>query len=151
MKLCVTKLDFSEKKFFLPQIEGKWAKIGLFEFFEKFGHKFLLNLFYNEIMKIYINFIQENFCCRNISQNVLNQIAGCFNQPYLESKSMKQPNSLVDTNSSKLEVDQNFFGRGHGQKWMWPVWPWDSKTDFICRMNKWNKLVFCMLVQIQES
>ena len=48
MKLCVTKLDFSEKKFFLPQIEGKWAKIGLFGFFEKFGHKFLLNLFYNE-------------------------------------------------------------------------------------------------------
>ena len=38
-----------------------------------------------------------------------------FNQPYLESKSMKQPNSLVDTNSSKLEVDQKFFGRGHGQ------------------------------------
>ena len=34
---------------------------------------------------------------------------------------------------------KNFLG-GHSQKWMWPVWSRDSSI-----------LVFCMLVQIQES
>ena len=38
-----------------------------------------------------------------------NQIVGFFNQPYL-----KEPDFLlVDTNSHKLKVDQNFFG------WVW--------------------------------
>ena len=39
-----------------------------------------------------------------------NQIAGFFNQSYLQNKWMKQPDFLhVDTNSNKLKVDQNFF------------------------------------------
>ena len=42
-----------------------------------------------------------------------NQIAGFFNQPYLQNKSMKQPDFLyADTNSYKLKVDQNIFGVG---------------------------------------
>ena len=44
-----------------------------------------------------------------------NQIAGFFNQPYLQSKSMKWPDFLhVDTNLHKLKVDQKIFG------WAWP-------------------------------
>ena len=40
-----------------------------------------------------------------------NQIPGFLNQPFLQNKSMKQPNSLhVDTNSQKLKVDQSCFG-----------------------------------------
>ena len=36
-----------------------------------------------------------------------NQVAGFFNQPYLQNKSMKQPDFLqVDTNSHKLKADQ---------------------------------------------
>ena len=43
-----------------------------------------------------------------------NQTAGFFNQPYLQSKSMKYPDFVhVDTNSHKLKVDQKFFG------WEW--------------------------------
>ena len=43
-----------------------------------------------------------------------NQIAGFFNQPYLQNKSMKKPDFLhVDTNSYKLKVDQKLFG------WAW--------------------------------
>ena len=43
-----------------------------------------------------------------------NQIAGFFNQPYLQSKSMKQPDFLhVDTNSHKVKVDQKIWG------WAW--------------------------------
>ena len=56
----------------------------------------------------------------------------------------------VDTDSQKLKTGQKFIGR-HGQKWMWPVWSRDFKIDFISKMNRWNKLIFCMLVQIQES
>ena len=39
----------------------------------------------------------------------------------------------------------------HGKKWTWSVWSLDSKTDYISKMNKWNKPIFCMLVQIQEN
>ena len=27
----------------------------------------------------------------------------------------------------------------------------DSKIDYISKMNRWNKLIFCMLIQIQEN
>ena len=40
-----------------------------------------------------------------------NQIAGHFNQPYLQKKSVKLPDFLhVDTNSHKLKVDQKMLG-----------------------------------------
>ena len=40
----------------------------------------------------------------------VSQIVGFFNQPYLQNKSMKQPDfQLVDTNSHKLKVDQNVY------------------------------------------
>ena len=42
------------------------------------------------------------------------KIAGSFNQPYLQNKSMKQLDFWhVDTNSLKLKVDQKLFG------WVW--------------------------------
>ena len=40
---------------------------------------------------------------------------------------------------------------GHGQKWVWLVWSQDSKIGCISSMNWWNELIFCMVVQIQES
>ena len=43
----------------------------------------------------------------------------------------------VDTSSHKLKVDQKILQ--------------DSEIDCISRMNKWNELIFCMLVQIQKS
>ena len=40
-----------------------------------------------------------------------NQIAGFFNQSYLQNKSMKLPDFFhVDTSSYKLKVDQKTFG-----------------------------------------
>ena len=45
---------------------------------------------------------------------------------------------------------ENFWD-GYGQKWVWTVWSQESKTDCILKMNGWNKLIFCMGVQIQES
>ena len=43
-----------------------------------------------------------------------NQIAGFFNQPYLQNKSMRQPVFLhVNTNSRQLKIDQKIFG------WAW--------------------------------
>ena len=40
-----------------------------------------------------------------------------------------------------------FFLVRHGQKWMRPVWSCESKDDWIS-VNRWNKPIFCMLVQI---
>ena len=40
-----------------------------------------------------------------------NEIAGFFNQPYLQNKSVKYPDFLrIYINSHKLKVDQKFFG-----------------------------------------
>ena len=51
-KLGMTEHDFLEKLFLPPEL-GKWTKkgpkTGFFEFIEKFGYKFLVSLFYNEI------------------------------------------------------------------------------------------------------
>ena len=75
-----------------------------------------------------------------------NQIAAFFHQPYLQNKSMKYLDILhVYTNSHELKVDHKSFG-GHGQKWAWPVWSWDSKFDSISRMNRWIELIFYLLV-----
>ena len=41
----------------------------------------------------------------------------------------------VDTNSRKFKVEKVLLG-GHGQKWVWSIWSWDSKIiDHILRMN----------------
>ena len=49
VKLCmIEQAGFSRKKFFCPQSYQNGPKTGLFEFIEKFGHQFLLNLFYSE-------------------------------------------------------------------------------------------------------
>ena len=47
------RAGFSVKNFFAPKL-GKYIKNGpktFFEFIEKFGHYFLLNLFYNEYLQ----------------------------------------------------------------------------------------------------
>ena len=36
---------------------------------------------------------------------------------------------------------------GHSQNWLWPVW----SRFFISKINRWYKLIFCILVKIQEG
>ena len=55
-----------------------------------------------------------------------NQIAGFFNQPYIQKKSMKSSDFLhVDPNSHKLKV----------QKWMGLHWSQVPKIGCISRKN----------------
>ena len=76
----------------------------------------------------------EKFCSWDMFS--ANQIAGFFNQPYLEDKSVQLPDfSHVDTNWHKLKVDQNICG------WAWPEWvwlilSWHSKIDCISRTQE---------------
>ena len=56
----------------------------------------------------------------------------------------------VDTDSQKLNADQKLLV-GHGRKWLLSVWSQDSKIDCISMLNRCKKLIFCMLVQMQES
>ena len=161
MKLCVTESGFPEKFFLLPKL-GKWTKdgrkTGFFEFIEKFCHQSLLNLFYLNENLYYclcscLNPIFTKIFVPEIWVKVFsaNQIAGFYNQPCFQNKRMNQLDFLdVDTNSQNLKVYQKFFRR-HVQKWVWPVWSHDSKIDCISRMSRWNKLVLCMVVEIQES
>ena len=53
----------------------------------------------------------------------------------------------IHTNEKVIE---NFRG-WDGQKWVRPVWSWDSKSECVSKLTRWNKLVFCMLAQIQKS
>ena len=100
-----------------------------------------------------------------------NQIAGFFNQPYHQNKSMKQPEFLhVDTNSHELKVDWKFLGVGmvkdgyiKNELMEWTVFlhagansgklklisivfEWMlSKLGWICWMSLWIEVTFCML------
>ena len=98
MKLRVTELDFPEKNF-LPQNLEKWTKnkpkTGFFEFIDQFCHWFLLNLFCDENLcyllcsctsSIFGKILVSEIWAKMFSAN---QIAGFFNQPYLQNKSMK--------------------------------------------------------------
>ena len=54
-----------------------------------------------------------------------------FKIDYLKNEQLELTDFLHgDTDSQKLKTDQNFLG-GHSQKWMWPVWSWDSKIDCL--------------------
>ena len=102
-------------------MDQNWAKNRFFEFLENCGLQFLLNLRYNENLHYLLSSCTNNPIFRKIFVPEIlakifpaNQIAGFFNQSYLQNKSMKQPDFLhVDTNSHKLKLDQKSFG------WAW--------------------------------
>ena len=52
---------------------------------------------------------------------------------------------LMQIHDSQMLI-KNLLG-GHGQKWVWPFWSWDSKFEYISKPNRWNNLIFRMLVQ----
>ena len=94
-KLCMTELDF-QKKNFLPKKVGKLTKNGLrkgFEFIEKFGHLFLLNLFYSKSLYYFLCSYTNPYLGKFVLEIWVkifsaNQIAGFFNQSYLQNKLM---------------------------------------------------------------
>ena len=154
MMLCVIEADFPEKKFcckYWVNGPNMGQKLGFLNLVKNLVFNFY---WISSIMKIYI------ICCvpawkflHEIWAKMFsgNQIAGFFNQSYIQNKWLKWPDFLhVDANSHELTVDQNILG-GHGQKWVWPIWSRDSTIDCISRMSRCNELIFCMLVQIQES
>ena len=110
LKLSVTEPDFPEN-FFCPQ---KWAKKqGFLNLLSNFVIIFF-NLFYNEHLYYLLcsstNPIFDKIFVPEIWAKMIsaNQIAGFFNQQYLQTKSMKQTDFLhFDTNSHKLKVDEN--------------------------------------------
>ena len=50
----------------------------------------------------------------------------------------------------KIFLINNLLG-GNGQKWECLIWLQESKIECISGMNSWNKLIFYMMLQIQES
>ena len=139
MKVCMTEPNFWPKNWENGSKMGQ--KQGFFNLLKKFGCQFLLNLICNEHLYYLLcsctNPIFEKIFVPEIWTKMLsaNQIAGFFNQPCLQNKSMKQPDFLyVDTNSHKLKVNQKIWG-WHGQRWVWQAQSQDSKIDCISRMT----------------
>ena len=61
---------------------------------------------------------------------------------------MKKPDFLhVDTDSWK----NGWAWEWAWSKWVWPICSQDSKIGYMSRRNEWNKLIFAVLIQIQES
>ena len=64
---------------------------------------------------------------------------------------MKKPDfSHVDTDSWKLEVDRKVLGWAWSRMGVATLFQ-DSKIGCMSRRNEWNKLIFGVLIQIQES
>ena len=131
MKLCVTEPYLlkkkKKKKKKSPKI-GKWAS-------KMVKNRVFLSLLKSLVINFYfyyfLLFSNENLYCLLCSCTTpifgktfvpeiwtkmfsANQIAGFFNQPYLQNESMKKPHFLhVDTYSHKFKVDRKCSG-----------WPW---------------------------
>ena len=149
VKLCVAELDFPEKNI-LPSKMGKLVqngpKTGFFQFIGKCGDQFLLNLIYNENL-YYLLFSCTNPILRKIFVPDVwarvfsaNQIAGFFNQPYLQNKSMKQLiYCMLIQVLLKVKLIKNLLG-SCGQKWVWALW----SKNYISRLHRRSKQVFQM-------
>ena len=120
MKLCITEPDFWRKKILPPRL-GKWTKNGPKHVFFNLLKNLIINVCWI-CSKIYIMcsvpaqipylvkvlFMRYGAKC---SQPMKLQDFLIFNQPYLQSKSVKQPDFMhVDTNSHKLKANQTYFG-----------------------------------------
>ena len=95
VKFCVTDQDFLEKYFLLPKIrkmDQKRSKTGFFEFIEKFGHEFLVKLFYKENS----NYLLYSFT---------NPIFGKIFVPEIQTK-MFSANQIAGFFSSTISPDQ---------------------------------------------
>ena len=98
VKLCLTEPDIPGK-IFCPQNWENGLKMGqkqgFFQFIGKFSHYFLLNFICNENLYYLLcsctNPIFGKILVHEIWTKIFsaNQIAGFFNQPYLQNKSMK--------------------------------------------------------------
>ena len=121
-EIGMTEPDFSER-FFAPKIgkmDHKWARNRVVWIYWK-----ILSLIFTEFVLYWKFILFAVFLHKSLIGKILvpdiwakmfsaNQIAGFFNQPYLQNKSMKQPDFLhVDTNSYKLKIDWKIFG------WAW--------------------------------
>ena len=84
--------------------------------------------------------IWETSCYWDMGQNAFSQSDG---------RTLKSTISLEQIDKIAWFFACSF--GGHGQKWWWPVWLHKSKIDRVSRMNKLSKLIYSMLVQIQES
>ena len=127
---------FQKKIFFAPKVGKMGQKQGFLNFLKDLA----INIYWTcSIMKIYIIY------CSCMGQNVLSQ-SDC--RIFL---STMFPEEINETSWFFACWCKFTFLGGHGQKWVWPVWSRDPKIDYIPRMNRWDELIFCMLVQIQES
>ena len=145
------KARFSGNIFLLKKL-GKWPKIGFLEFIEKFGHEFILNLFYNEniIDCVPAQILHLGKVCSwdmgwlKCSQPIRLQD---FIINHIAKTSQWNCQMFCILIQVHINVDQKIF-------WIGMVWSWltlDSEVDCISRINRWNELIFYILVQIQES
>ena len=100
-------------------------------------------MFYNENFYYLLCFrrnpILEKFCSWDIGQNAPTQSDCMIFKATICPKQVCETASFFACWYKFANINWfKFFLVGHGKKWVWLVWSWDSKIDFICRMNRWS-------------
>ena len=138
---------------FAPKVGQMGQKQG-FRIYWKFSHYFFLNLVFKKssyyLLYSCTNPILEKNLLPEIWAKMLlaNHITGFLNWLNLQNTKMKKPHEKAWWKNLKL-VEK--YWSGHGQKWVWKLWSKDTKIGCISKRNKYNKLVFGVLIKIQES
>ena len=131
--LCVPEPDF-----FCPKNGENGPKIGFLGFIGKFSHHFFLNLVYKK-RSYYLLYSSTNpILWKNLVPDtwakmlLVNQIAGFLNWLYLQNRKMKKTEEKPWWKTLKLVQK---YRSGPGQKWVWQLWPKDTKIGFISKRN----------------
>ena len=91
-------------------------------------------------------YIIKNYiiCCVPTQIPYLGKFLFLRYEPEIYSKAIRLQDFLIN------HLSRTYQWNSH-QKWVWPAWLQDSKIGCISRINRWNELVFCMSIQIQEN
>ena len=151
MKLCVTVADFLEKKFTpkIAKMYQKWAKNMVFWIYWKIWS--LICTMCSVPAQI-LYFVIKKFL--RYGPKCPQPLQDCRIAVFNHISRKNQWNSLIFCMliqiHIKLRLIKTFLGE-HSQKWVWPVWSWDSKIDCISRMNKWNELIFACWCKFSKA
>ena len=153
VKLCMKEQNFLEKVL-LPQKYGKWTKKWV-----SWNYWKMWSLIFTEFVQsweliLFAVFLHKPLCRKTLFPGIWakmlspSQIPGFLNQ--LNPRKNWWNSLIFCMKFTKIKSWWKCLG-GSGQRWVLSVWSWYSRRECTSRMKRQNKLIFCILLQIQES
>ena len=105
---------------------------------------------------LYISHICEKFGSWDIGQNAIDQLDCKIFQSAIWAIFLGWNDELVwyfvcRYKFMDIEISLNNIWVCMVKKWVWSLCSQESKIGCISRRNWWNQLIFCMMLQMQES